>query len=132
MDTQDKLTIYQLIEKILKESGEIMSGNALLDYPGVKEKIRAMYQTRNPAVAEDYTTHISNLLGYMYRRGLIDRYRETRIGERAWYAYKYKDRSPKLSPPALSSHIKYTIKDEADKIILGFEDFEITIKRRTK
>lgn len=129
---EETLTIYQLIEKILKETNQALSGNELLDYPGIKEKIQAMYATRPAQIASDYGTHISNILGYLWRKGLIDRYKSTRIGERSWYVYKYKDRNLQISPPAQSSKLDYTIKNENDAVTIEFENFEITIKRKPK
>jgi hypothetical protein len=127
-----KQTIYQLIEEILKNSGEALTGLELLEHPGVKEKLYAMYEKRGKTVASDYGTHISNTLGYLWRKGLVDRYKSRKYGGRSWYVYKYKERNLQISPPAQTSKLDYMIKDEKDSVTLEFENFEITIKRKPK
>jgi hypothetical protein len=120
-------TIYQMISGILKDNGQIMSAGDLLAIGDVKQKISAMYRTTDPV---ECARHISNTMGYMWRKGLVDRYRSNRVGERAWYVYAYRKKALEISPPAQLPKIEYKLKDDAGAIVMEIGNLVLTITRK--
>lgn len=124
MTIRSSKTVYQLIEKHLQDSAEPLTCVELMEFPDLRQ-----------AAFEEYgndiqlaTNKVSDALGFMWRRDLLDRYRNADVTSKARFAYKWSERkpsSPISSPSSKKPEMKITEKD--GKVIIELNNITITI-----
>lgn len=128
MTTNGKSGIYQLIEKRLREAGD--KPLTCVDLYEFAE-IRAVTTSSN---------RVSDYLGHMKRRGLVDRWTSTNTAQRTRYGYTMKDIKPVklvdvndklrvVDNKATKSQV--IVEENSEGLTIDFEHFILTIRRKT-
>ena len=130
MATQRKnqKNLYGALERALKESTAPVTCATLLRIDYVYEAARKGFGSD----ISDITRRLSDTLGYMWRRGLLSRYRNTDISSQSQYSYSWfeQDVEPVPSPARNSSKPTFDVVELKDGIKIEFEHFVVTIRRR--
>lgn len=123
--------VYQALEQVLRNEEEPLTCVALMERTVV----------RNAAVQEFggdvqlATNKLSDVLGFMWRRGVIERYPAPRGGPtKARFAYawpkKPKPQKAPIAAPLPSKKPRFEIVESDDAVTLEFEQFTITVRKR--
>ena len=129
----NKSGIYQLLENRLKATGETpLTCGELYEFAEIRE------------LARD-ANRVSDYLGHMWRRGLIQRWCTTPkdLSQKARFAYTWKGEVEVAPMPASSQKIEklniirsnytkpnVTITEDDNSVVLDFEQFTITVQRK--
>lgn len=122
MAVRSSKTVYQLIEKHLQDSETPLTCVDLMEFPDLRQAALDEYGSD----IQQATNKLSDALGFMWRRDLLDRYTNHDVTSKARFAYGWA--RPK-SPPPLSfdrkPEMKITEKD--GKVIIDLQNITITI-----
>lgn len=121
--------IYAVLEEHLRSDTEPRTCVELMDLPDVRAAALAEYG-KDVRIA---TNKVSDALGLMWRKGLLNRYPASRTGSTfARYAYTWdrKRDSTVVTPiPAPSfSKTSVSVQETEDGVLLDFEKFTIFIR----
>lgn len=129
-------TIYQLIEQRLREATSPMTCSDLMEtYDDLREEAIEEFggKTRDSRVAAN---KLSDLLGFMWRRGVLTRYPAPRTSTSfARYAYSIAtqpEKEPSVIPPPvkLKSKSLVGIVEHDDCVEIEFDKFVIFVKTK--
>ena len=129
--------IYNIVENALRERGGALSAPELME---ILEVRRAALERYGPDV-QIATNKLSDLLGFMWRKGVLKRYAvQDVIGTRARFSYEWPtDTAPAPlqqietppSPTTLgATKPRFTITEKDDKVIIDFERFTLIIRSK--
>lgn len=110
MSIQSASDIYNVLEQVLRKAVEPLTCVALMEISSVREAALAEFG----GDVQHATNKLSDTLGFMWRRDVIDRYPAPRgSGVKARYAYAWpKDvAKPELSPLPSSTSKKASLHD---------------------
>lgn len=121
--------IYSAIENALAKASTVQTCADLMEDPAVRNAAVERYGTD----IQTTTNKVSNVLGFMWRRGLLDRFPAAPSRSMARFAYALKnkiveaepipfDQTPKLGKHALS------ITERDGEVILDFQQFTIIVR----
>lgn len=122
-------SLYNLLEEAFTGLTEPVTAVALMERP----KIRAASLERFGSDVQIATNKLSDRLGFMWRKGVLEKYPSTDTRTTARYAYLLKDRGVQQikslppSPASLAQHA-LTITEKDGEVILDFKQFTICIK----
>ena len=130
MGIQSLSDIYSVVEHALRNAGEPVTCVALMERQDVREAALSEFGD-DVQVA---TNKLSDTLGFMWRRGLLDRFPAPRGNStKARYAYMLKKEEPrKLSPlpsPA-SKKPTFTITESDADVTIEFDNVTLVVRRR--
>lgn len=123
MVIKSEFGIYRVIERLLKEAKTPLTCNDLFDDPDIKR------------FAPD-ANKVSDYLGHMWRRGLIDRYHAPKTSTSfARYAYGWKERPSEAelkpvesAPRPRGVKPQLNITEDGNTLILEFGELTITVR----
>ncbi len=120
--------IYDVIESALTNATNALTAVELMERP----EIRRAALERFGSDIQITTNKLSDLLGFMWRREVLDRFNATDARTKSRYAYKLKSsQNLELKPiqhiPAKSS-LKIT--ETAGGVVIELDTFSITIQKR--
>lgn len=113
--------IYQVIETALTGSTQAQTCAMLMDRP----EVRAAAVAKFGADVQIATNKLSDLLGFMWRKGILDRFPAPPSTSMARYAYALRNQI--LDSAAISKHALSIIEREGE-VVLDFKQFTIVIK----
>lgn len=124
-----EMGVYAVLEKLIKQAKEPVTCVDLFEHQELRKYA-------------DSTSRVSDFVGHMWRRGLLQRWTAPRtLDSKARFAYTWKD--SKAAPEQVDSPVEritlvrnqytkpnVTITEEDSCIVLDFEQFTITIQRK--
>lgn len=127
----NELGVYAVLEKLIKQAKEPVTCVDLFDHQEVKKYA-------------DSTSRVSDFVGHMWRRGLLQRWTAPRtLDSKARFAYTWKENEATPTAAPLDSPVEritmvrsnyakpnVTITEEESSIVLDFEQFTITVQRK--
>lgn len=121
--------VYQSIEEALRESDTPMTCVSLMDNPKVRDSVLAEF---GPDV-QLATNKLSDMLGFMWRRGVINRYPAPRGGStKARFAYGWPAQravKPPQSLPPSSKKPVFKITEGEREVVINFEHVTIIVRK---
>lgn len=125
--------IYECLDKVFENSKEPLTCVDLMDMPGVRD---AAIERWGKDIQES-TEKLSDTLGFMWRRGILDRFpAPLNPKNKARYAYAKKavvnDMDPVPYEPKVRTKNKgdLEIVEKDGEVVLNFEKFTIVIRPR--
>ena len=115
--------IYQLIEEALLTSESPLTCDDLFDRPGIK------------ALAPS-ASRVSDYLGHMWRKGLVQRWHSNDPASKAIYAYtlKSEEEAPRLTlvkqPNKTAAPPDCRVSTDGPNVIIEIDDLKLTIQRK--
>jgi len=116
--------IYQVLEKHLRKAGE--KPQTCVD----------LYEHRDVKELVESANRVSDYLGHMWRRGLLQRWYAANTTQRSRYAYTWiGDKEEEAKPVhyltvAEGKKPNATVVEEDGKLVIDFESFTITIQSK--
>jgi hypothetical protein len=128
--------IYGLIEKHLKANSQPMTCNALMEIDEVR--VAAINEFGGPKQNVQLATNkLSDVLGFMWRRGVVTRYPAPKDGTTfARFCYEWaekpvSDTKPILPPPSPQTFKKrLNIQEVPNGVEIELDGFVITVRRK--
>lgn len=128
MGIRSAAEIYTILEELLRKTGD----NPLTCVDLFEDKrVASLVETPN---------RVSDYLGHMWRRGLIQRWYANETTQRARYAYTWKEEKAKepkkiealsvVRNDSVKPHV--TITEEDKRIVLDFPQFTIIVQSKEK
>ena len=128
MGIKSTAEIYTIIEELLRKTG---------DHPLTCVDL---FEDSRVAKLVDTPNRVSDYLGHMWRRGLLQRWYANETTQRARYAYTWKEEKTKepkkiealtvVRNDAVKPHV--TITEEDKRIVLDFPQFTIIVQSKEK
>lgn len=125
--------IYVVVEEALKSNEEPMTCAMLMD----RNDVRVAACERFGSDVREATNRLSDLLSFMWRRGLLHRYTAPfNQGSLARYAYGLKQLEPEatkeitFSSPTPSTKPTFTLVELDDGVQLDFKHFTVVIRSK--
>lgn len=122
--------IYTVIEQALRGSPKPLTVSELLDLPHVRAAAIAEFGNEMRV----YTDRLSNALGLMYRRLVINRYpAPEQANSQARYMYEWPQEKPeKPVLPSIFPKAKtgVVITEQEDGVLIEFEKFSVFVRPR--
>lgn len=120
--------IYDVIESALTDTPQALTAVELMERPEVRRSAIERFGTD----IQITTNKLSDLLGFMWRREVLDRFNATDARTKSRYAYKLKssqniDLKPIAHAPAKSS-LKIT--ETTGGVVIELDTFSIIIQKR--
>ena len=120
--------IYDVVESALTNSPTALTAVDLMERPDVRRSAIERFGTD----IQITTNKLSDLLGFMRRREVLDRFNATDARTKSRYAYKLKSsQNLELKPIAhapTKSNLKIT--ETAGGVVIELDTFSITIQKR--
>lgn len=124
--------LYEVLENALKNISEPQTAPSLMDRP----EVRAAALARFGNDVQIATNKLSDVLGFMWRRGSLDRFSAPPSRSMARFAYALRDEfsdfnTPiKYTPPELPKLGKHklSIVEKDGEVVLDFQEFTILIR----
>lgn len=119
--------IYTVLEEVMGKIDKPLIVRELLDIP----EIYTAVVNRWGKDTQNSFNKFSDMLGFMYRRGLVDRYAAHSANSMARYAYQWRvvdTPMPKIVRSSLPNGHALTITEKDGEVILDFSQFTICIK----
>lgn len=116
--------IYKVITKALTGATEPMTCSDLMNVPEVREEAIRRFSSD----IQDTTNKVSNLLGLMWRREVVEKHGIDRNDTRARFGYLLK--KPKIGNTKIESKRKFEVREENGAIVIEFSDFVLTVKAK--
>ena len=113
--------IYHVVEEALSQSEHPQSCAALMDRP----EVRAAAVAKFGADVQIATNKLSDILSFMWRKGVLDRFPAPPSTSMARYAYALRNQI--LDSKAISKHALQIVEREGE-VVLDFKQFTIVIK----
>lgn len=113
--------IYQVVEDALRESTHPQTCASLMD----RSEVRAAAVAKYGADVQIATNKLSDVLSFMWRRGVLDRFPAPPSTSMARYAYALRNQI--LDSAAISKHALQIVEREGE-VVLDFKQFTIVIK----
>lgn len=122
--------IYEILERVLGSSKHMMTCAELMDNP----EVRAAALERFGKDVQLTTNKLSDTLGFMWRRGVVDRFPAPPSRSMARYAYALKNKIVEEEPirydntlPKLGRHA-LSITERDGEVVLDFSQFTIIVR----
>lgn len=121
--------LYDVLEETLTGLTEPVTARALMENP----KVRASALERFGDDVQIATNQLSNRLGFMWKKGVLEKFPSTDPQSIARFTYALKVRNipkPSALPPSPKAPSNYTmtITETDDGVVLDFKQFTICIK----
>lgn len=117
--------IYKVLEKHLKKAGD--NPQTCVD----------LYEHRDVQELVESANRVSDYLGHMWRRGVLQRYYAANTTQRSRYAYTWigDQTGEKAKPVQYLTQVKggrpnVTVTEQDGKLVLDFNSFTITIESK--
>jgi hypothetical protein len=130
MKIKSESNIYVVIEAALAECNEPVTCSDLMDFPEVHKAATKRYGSD----LQNATNKLSDLLGFMWRRGILERYTAPPSRSMARYAYKMAeslneaDSSEPIPPPIrLIGKPNFSITENEGDVVIDFPGFTIRV-----
>lgn len=134
MGIRSEKTIYQLIEKRLREADAPMTCVDLMDFNEIRKEAVKLYGLDDHDV-RTATNKLSDALGFMWRRGLLTRFPapkgSTSLARFSYIWDKKEDArpvEPVPSPTLIKKKTGFIVSDYDDGVLIEFEKFIIMVK----
>lgn len=126
--------IYAVLERALRPAKQPLTCVELMEIPDVR---RAAIDEFGHDI-QVATNKLSDTLGFMWRRDVLNRHLATPDKGRARYAYSWRETAPVTSPsplppaPAASKRRKpvFTITESDSDVTIEFEDVVLIVRRK--
>lgn len=125
--------IYNVVEKALAKQDEPVTCATLMDMPEVKKAAIARF---GPDV-QIATNKLSDLLGFMWRRTVLERYPAPPSRSMARFAYKLAKKEVSTRPPTpispptpLFRKQNFEVIQTEEGVVIDFEKFTLTIRSK--
>lgn len=122
--------IYQVIEQHLREASKPLTVSELLDLPDMRAAAIAEYGNE----VRVYTDRLSNALGLMWRREIVNRYpAPEQANSQARFAYEWpKDKPEKPVLPSIFPKAKtgVVVTEQDGGVLIEFEKFTILVRSK--
>lgn len=121
--------IYQLVEHALRQSPEPMACSQLMEIDTIRETALREYDTED---VQEATNKLSNLLGDLWRRGLLERTAAApSLRGKARFAYSWAQTAlPRISSRVVKERPALKITEKDNAVVIDVDNITITIKRR--
>lgn len=124
-------SIYQVVEEALKNVKEPVTCADLMDNPVVRNAALARFK----ADLQTSTNKLSDTLGFMWRRGILQRYTSSSPTSMARYAYtlrEHKDAEvrPLPTPARPADKPVFHITESDNSVTFDFEGFTLIVKKK--
>lgn len=123
--------LYTIVEKTLTEADAPMTCADLMEIPEVRNAARKRFGSD----VQLATNKLSDMLGFMWRRQVLDRYTAPPSRSMARYAYKIAkpqavSEAPIPSPVPLTTKQRFTITEQDGDVLIHFPSFTIRVTPR--
>jgi hypothetical protein len=126
--------LYRVLEEAFSIAEQPLTAAQLMDISTVKQAATERYGKD----VQTTTNKLSDMLGFMWRRGVVKRYDATEATTKARYAYGKKERAiapalSAISPPTRLTAIKptFTITESDNEVTIAFENVTILVRKNT-
>lgn len=133
MGIRSEKTIYQVLEKRLREAGEPLTCVDLMDMNDVRSEAMKEFGGRERDIRQA-TNKLSDALGFMWRRGLLTRFPAPKGSQslaRFSYVWDKKEDArpvePVPSPKSLHRKTGFIVSEYGDGVMVEFEKFIVLI-----
>lgn len=134
MGIRSEKTIYQLLERALREAEGPLTCVELMDMPDIRKEALQEFGGRDRDVRQA-TNKLSDALGFMWRRGLLTRYHapasSTSLARFSYIWDKKEDArpvEPTPSPKSLRKKVGFVVNEYGDGIMIEFEKFIVLVR----
>lgn len=131
MSIKSGKTIYQLLEKHLRDADTPMTCVELMEKADVRKQAKLDFGDLDVQLL---TNKVSDALGFMWRRGLLTRFpapRESHSLARFSYIWDKKEDARPVEPvpsPVISKKTGFIVSEYGDGVLVEFERFTVLIR----
>lgn len=121
--------LYHVVERVLRETEQPLTCTDLMVNPDVRKAALKRFGSD----VQLATNKLSDMLGFMWRRGILEKYPAPPSRSMARFAYKLAkpesvETSEPLPPPVpLAAKQQFTISEQNGNVIIDFPAFRITV-----
>jgi hypothetical protein len=131
MKIKSEEVLYTIVERALTEAEAPMTCADLMEIPEVRDAARKRFGSD----VQLATNKLSDMLGFMWRRQVLDRYTAPPSRSLARYAYKIAkpqvvSEAPLPSPVPLTTKQGFTISEQNGDVLIHFSSFTIRVTPR--